>query len=249
MKPGLMLYITTVGDICIVSVLIYYLIIFIRETKAVQLLKGILLLFLITFVAQAVHLRTLNWLLEKIFAIGMVALVVIFQPELRNVLRKLGTGRLFPFSTLHPPEVAELIEAVKVMAQQRTGSLIVLERTTRLGTYAETGCLLDSCIDRRTLITIFHPGSPLHDGAVIIHENRIAAAGCILPMDSRPKQNHWGTRHLSALKLSEETDALAIITSEETGRISLAVQGKIYENLSVPELKQKIEQAFQYQKP
>ncbi|MCM8768261.1 MAG: diadenylate cyclase CdaA [Candidatus Omnitrophica bacterium] len=242
------LTLTDICDIAIVSILIYYLIVFIRETKAVQLLKGILVLFLITFLAHSLRLATLNWLLEKIFAIGIVALVVIFQPELRNVLRKLGTGRILPFSPLHPPQATEILEAVRALAEHRIGSIIILERATRLGTYIETGCSLDSIIDRRILLTIFNPASPLHDGAVIIQDNRLAAAGCILPLDSRPKQEFWGTRHLSALKLSEETDALAIVTSEETGRISLAADGRIYENLSLSELRLKIEQAFNRQR-
>ncbi|HOL67915.1 MAG TPA: diadenylate cyclase, partial [bacterium] len=153
-----------VCNIAIVSVLIYYLILFIRETKAIQLLKGIFILFLITLLAHTLHLTTLNWLLEKIFAIGILALVIIFQPELRNVLRKLGTGRLLPFPTLHPPEVTELLEAVRNLAERHCGSIIVLERATPLGTYVETGCPVDSVITRQVLTSIFNPGSPLHDG-------------------------------------------------------------------------------------
>lgn len=235
---------TDIVDIILVSILIYYAIVFIRETKAIQLLKGILVLFLLTLVAYTFHLTTLNWLLEKVFAIGMVALVVIFQPELRNVLRKLGTGRFLPISPLRAGEITELLEAIRSLSEHHLGSIIALERTTRLGTYVETGCPLDCIIDRRVVMAIFNPASPLHDGAVIIQDGRLAAASCILPLDDRPKQNCWGTRHLSALKLSEETDALVIVTSEETGKISFAVEGRMYENLSLSELRTKIEQGF-----
>ncbi len=231
-------------DIIIISCLIYYLILFLRETKAIQLLKGILILFVITFFAQLFRLNTLNWILERVFAIGIIALVIIFQPELRNVLRKLGTEQLLPFSTLHLSQINQLLEAVKYFSENKIGSIIVLERTTPLGSYTESGTKIDSNIDKRLLMSIFNPASPLHDGAVIIQHNRISAAGCILPVEEVAERGFLGTRHISAVKLSEETDALVIVTSEETGKISIAEEGKLYEGVSLEELRRKIERNF-----
>ncbi|RKY31142.1 MAG: TIGR00159 family protein [Candidatus Omnitrophota bacterium] len=231
-------------DIIIISCIIYYLIIFLLQTKGFQLLKGILILFIITFFAQFFHLTTLHWVLEKVFALGMIALVIIFQPELRNVLRKLGTEQLLPFSTLHLFQINQLIEAVKYFCENKIGSTIVLERTTPLGSYTESGVKIDSNIDKKLLISIFNPGSPLHDGAVIIRHNRISAAGCILPVEEVKERGFLGTRHISAIKLSEETDAIVIVTSEETGKISIAEGGNLYQDISIEELRKRIEKSF-----
>lgn len=232
-------------DIAIISILVYYVILFLKGTKAIQLLKGIFILFIVMFFAQIFHLNTVNFILEKVFTIGLIALVIIFQPELRNMLRKLGTEQLLPFSTIHPPEINQLLETVKYFSENTIGSIIAMERTTPLGNYVESGCKIDGIIDKRLLISIFAPNNPLHDGAVIIQHNRISAAGCILPVETQLVSSIWGTRHLSALKLSEETDALVIVTSEEKRKISLAQEGKIYEDIEVETLREKIEKTFQ----
>jgi len=231
-------------DILIISCIIYYIILLIKGTKTIQILKGIFFLFIITFLSQLFHLNTLNWILEKIFAIGIISLVIIFQPELRNLLRKLGTEQILPFSTLHSMQINQILEAVNYLAENKIGSLIVLEKTTPLGVYAKSGCEIDGIIDKRLLISIFYPNNLLHDGAVIIRQNRIASAGCILPINPSSEKDYLGTRHLSAINLSEETDAIVIVTSEETGRISLAQEGKIYEGITIEELRKKIEIAF-----
>jgi len=236
--------VSDIFDIAIISAIVYYIILFIKETKTIQLLKGIFILFIVMLFAQILNLTTLNWLLEKIFALGILALVVIFQPELRNMLRKLGTEQILPFSSIHSKEMNELIEAVKYLSENKIGCLIAIEKKTPLTSYAETGSKIDAIIDRRLIMSIFYPDNPLHDGAVIIQNNRILAAGCILPVEPEKYGNYLGSRHLAALKLSEETDALVIVVSEETGEISLSEEGKLYQDISPEKLRRKIEESF-----
>jgi len=236
--------IADVLDVVLVATIVYYAILLVRETRTIQLIRGMLVVLVVTFLAQVFRLGTLNWILEKVLALGVVALMVIFQPELRNLLRKLGTEQIMPFSTLQVPEIAQLLDAIRHFSEHRVGSIIALERTTPLGGYAESGRKIDGAVGRDLLAAIFFPGNPLHDGAVIIQHNRISAAGCILPMEPRPVGGLLGTRHLSAMKLSEETDALVVVTSEETGRISIAQEGKLNEGIGLDELRGRLERLF-----
>lgn len=235
---------TDAVDMLLVSVVLYYSILLIRETKAIQLLKGILVLFVITFLSQLLHLTVLNWLLERVFALGIVAVVILFQPELRRALRKLGTDQILPFPSIRRTDVGEILEAVRLLAESRIGSIIALARTTPLGSYAESGSRIDAAVERRLLMSLFYPGSPLHDGAVLVERDRILAAGCILPVQAQPDAGHLGTRHLAGLRLSEETDALVLVTSEETGKISLALEGRLYEGIGIQDARQRIESMF-----
>ncbi len=228
-------------DIFIVSVILYYMINLIRETRAMQLVKGIIFLFLAFFVSQWLKLNALNYILGGAMQIGAFAIVVIFQPELRNLLERMGrfkVGNIIDFAgTTTDEEQSRVIESVALaasnMAQSRTGALIVMERTTRLGEFISTGTMLDANVSSGLLENIFVPNTPLHDGAVVIRNNKIVTAGCILPLTANNNLSRdLGTRHRAAIGLSEVTDAVIIVVSEETGKISIALNGSLTRNLS-----------------
>ncbi len=228
--------IVQVIDILIVGLIFHLGFLSIRGTRAVQLLWGIgLLIFILVTISQFFQLTTLNWLIKNSIPALLVAIPVIFQPELRRILEKLGrAGGLMAFPmTLEngDPELAtidELARACARMAERRYGALIVLERKTGLQDYVDTGVHLDATITAETLVTIFFPNTPLHDGAVIVRGNRIVAAACILPLaEMIPDYPKLGTRHRAAVGITEETDALAIVVSEQTGTISLAQNGRL----------------------
>lgn len=228
-------------DIFIVSVILYYMINLIRETRAMQLVKGIIFLFLAFFVSQWLKLNALNYILGGAMQIGAFAIVVIFQPELRNLLERMGrfkVGNIIDFAgTTTDEEQSRVIESVALaasnMADSRTGALIVMERMTRLGEFISTGTMLDANVSSGLLENIFVPNTPLHDGAVVIRNNKIVTAGCILPLTANNNLSRdLGTRHRAAIGLSEVTDAVIIVVSEETGKISIALNGSLTRNLS-----------------
>jgi diadenylate cyclase len=203
----------------------------IRGTRAVQLLKGVLILMALTGIAYGLDLRFLKWTLEKVWTMAFVAVPVVFQPEIRRVLERLGQGAPFLRSVAADEArlvVSEVAEAAAELSRSRTGALVVFERGAGLREYVETGVPLDALVSKKLLLAIYEPHTPLHDGAVIIRGKRIAAAGCYLPLAA---QNlippDLGTRHLAAVGLSEQSDALVVVVSEETGSVSLVEGGRL----------------------
>lgn len=225
--------ITDVLDIAIITFLVYKLLGFIRETRAEQLAKGLLLLVVATVLSKWMHLYTLHWLLSGLISAGLVAIVVIFQPELRRALEYLGRSRITNiYGEVDKEEakriVGQFVEAVDSMSASRTGALIVIEREISLNDIVETGTVIDSQITAQMIGTIFYEGTPLHDGAVIVRGDKLYAAGCVLPLTQNKELNkELGTRHRAGIGITENSDALVIIVSEETGIISIAQNGKL----------------------
>lgn len=233
-------------DIAVLAVLFYYLFLIIRGTKGVQLLKGLIIIFLAMFLSRILGLRGLNWFLEKVLAFGALAILIIFQPEFRNALVRLGeTGFMGEVSGLSSEKIHRIVTAVFRLAQERKGALIAIERKVGLADYLPSGKLVEADISEELLLTIFHPGSPLHDGAAIIAQNKIAGAGCLLPLSERTDIDPaLGTRHRAALGLSEQTDSLVIVVSEEKGVVSLAKDGQFIFYLTPERLTKILSDAF-----
>ena len=237
---------TDILDILIVTIIIYKVLDFIRETRAEQLAKGILLLVVATLLSKVLQLYTLHWILSGVMTVGLIAVVVIFQPELRRGLEYLGRSKFSNvLSEVDKEEakymVGQLVEAVDSMSASHTGALIVIEREISLNDIAETGTIIDAAISSQMIGNIFYEGAPLHDGALIIRGSRIHAAGCVLPLTQNKNLNkELGTRHRAGIGITENSDALVIIVSEETGIISLAQNGKLTRFLDV----KKVEKAL-----
>lgn len=242
--------IINVVDVLLVWFVIYKVIAIIRGTKAVQLLKGIFVIVIARMVTEALGLETLQWLMQQVLEWGFLAVIIIFQPELRRALEQIGRGKLFASSTLQEEnERTRLIEAmsksVSYMAKRRIGALISIERETGLSDYIETGIPMNSDITSELMINLFIPNTPLHDGAVIVQKNRIAAAACYLPLSESPFiSKELGTRHRAALGISEVTDAITIVVSEETGAISLTANGDLHRNLTLEDFEAKLRRVW-----
>ncbi len=234
-------------DIAIVAYVIYRLFLLIRGTRAVQLVKGLFVLLLAGVAARLLELTTVIYILDYVQMALIVAVPVVFQPELRRALEQLGRGRLFaPAVTLPEAELAKVIDdiatACDVLGRNKIGALIVVERETGLKDIAETGTAIDGLVSSAFLINIFVPNAPLHDGAVIIRGNRVAAAGCFLPLSENPDlSRELGTRHRAAVGMTEQSDALVVVVSEETGWISLANAGKLIRHLDDATLREMLE--------
>ena len=227
-------------DILIVAFLIYQLLQFIRGTHAVQMALGALVLVLLYWLSQIAHLETVNWLLRTFMPYLVFGIIVVFQSEIRKVLAQLGKTPLpGVFGSPRKEEgIDEVVLAATTLAAQRTGAIVVVERDMGLRSYIETGIALDAYVTYDLLISIFNPGTPLHDGAVIIQGNRVAAAACFLPLTVNPQlSRELGSRHRAAIGVTEDTDALAVVVSEETGVISLVVGGRIRRELDAASLK------------
>lgn len=234
-------------DIAIVAYVSYKAIMLIKGTRAVQLIKGLVVLAISTKVSEWLGLYTINWLLRNTMTVGVIALLVVFQPELRRALEQLGRGRLFvtPFFSFSEEEVNKMINemarAVQVLASNKIGALIVIERETGLNDVIETGLEIGGKLTTELLLNIFIPNTPLHDGAVLIRNDKIMAAGCFLPLTENPNlSKELGTRHRAALGITEQSDAVSIIVSEETGVISVAVEGKLTRYLDIMTFKEMI---------
>ena len=239
---------TAVLDILIVSFCIYQVLVFIKGTRAVQMVLGIALLVAFFYLALWSQLRTLSWLLTNVLPYFAFAIIVIFQSEIRRALAHFGKIPFFTgFSGINRNEYYdEIILAVTTLASNRTGALIVIERDIGLKTYIESGIAIDAALSYDLLVTVFNPGVPLHDGAVIIQSGRIAAAACFLPLTVKPRlSKELGTRHRAAIGVTEETDAVAIIVSEERGSISLAHDGEIERFLDADMLKLRLREVFE----
>ena len=240
------LKLTDIIDIFLIAIIVYQLLKILKETRAMQLVKGIFILFLILQISSWAHLTTLNYLMRNAMQVGMFAIVVIFQPELRSLLEKMGrsnVGKLIDVATGKTISdddyaVTEIVHAATNMSSTKTGALIVIERETKLGDVIRTGTLLDAEVSSSLLENIFFPKTPLHDGAVIIRGDRIHTAGCFLPLTSNTNLSRdLGTRHRAALGISEASDAIVVIVSEETGKISIAINGSLTRNLTEASLK------------
>jgi diadenylate cyclase len=236
------LTLTAIVDILIVAVLIYQFIVIVRGRRAAHILTGVIILGLVYIISIWARLELLRTILATLAPYTAFALIVMFQSEIRRILARLGRRRFLGFSQLERREVAdEILLALAQLAQQKIGALIVVERDIGLRTFVESGVNLDARISRDLLCSIFHPRGALHDGAVIVHGDRIVAAACFLPLTTNPTLvAQLGTRHRAAIGVTEETDCLALVVSEETGRVSMGVFGEI--DLDVP--LSRIEQAL-----
>ncbi|SES15843.1 diadenylate cyclase CdaA [Salipaludibacillus aurantiacus] len=234
-------------DVFLVAFVIYKLIMVIRGTRAVQLVKGITVILTVWFLSGYLGLHTLQWIMQQAVTYGLLAIIIIFQPELRRALEQLGRGRLFQSSTIADEEevkqsIDHIIKAANYMGKRRIGALISLERETGMNDYIETGITMNAKLTSELLINVFIPNTPLHDGAVILKNNQIMAAGCYLPLSENPFiSKELGTRHRAALGVSEVTDAITIAVSEETGGISVTKNGELHRSLDEEALRKLLE--------
>src|SRR3982074_2218982 len=226
-------------DILLVAVVVYQVLVMIRGTRAAPMLAGVAVVAIIFYLARVGELTTLNWLISRLVPYVLFALIVVFQSEIRHVLANVGRRLRFGRGSASESDTYDdIVLAANLFSQHQTGALIVIEREIGLRTYAESGVPLDARLSYDLLATIFRPSAPLHDGAVIVRKERVAAAACFLPLSMNPVlSTQLGTRHRAGIGITEETDALAVIVSEETGAISLAVGGKIERDLTVEQLR------------
>lgn len=218
-------------DIILVAAFIYLLLSIFRGTIAAQVLKGIAILSFVVVLANFFNLETLTWIIERMATVVIIAIVVLFQPELRRGLARIGERSFGSFSSVEGARVLETVtDCAKILSDKRHGALIVFERETGLDHFIETGTTIGSEVTQELLLTIFFPKTALHDGAVIIRGNKVAAAGCLLPLNYEENVK-YGTRHRAAMGLSEETDAVVVVVSEERGSVSLASSGKLVNDI------------------
>ena len=243
---------TSLVDIFIIAFIIYYLLNIISGTRAVQLIKGLVLIFFLGLFAQLLELNTVNWVLDSFLTIIMVALPIVFQPELRRALEQIGRGGFLKeqfWQNWGPKEINEIVLAMSEMSEQQIGALIVISRRVGLKNYIETGIELDAVVTKQLLYSIFQHESPLHDGALIIENGKIKAASCFLNLSTRSDINpRLGTRHRAAIGITEESDALALVVSEETGVISVAEDGQLSRHLDKAELRETLSHSFEKSK-
>ncbi len=241
-----------VFEIIILWFVIYHIMLFFEGTRAVQVLRGIVVLLVAFFLFQRLNFTILDWLLTKLFGISVIAILIIFHPEIRQGLARLGQRHLFG-TTLREEEwdliLKEIGRAVDNLSRENIGALIAIEKTDSLSSYIESGVLLDARISSDLIETVFTPRSILHDGGLIIQHGRIAAAGCLFPLTQTQELNRiYGTRHRAALGLSEETDAIIIVVSEERQDVSLVYRGQFYRDLNKEELLSKTKEIIKLKK-
>ncbi len=236
--------ITYIIDIAIIAIVFYKVLGLIKETRAEQLVKGFLIILIISKLSEWAKLYAINYILQNTFTIGLIALVIIFQPELRKALEHLGRSQwLISTAKKGSAEeqirsINEIVDAVSVMSRKKIGALIVMERLIGINDIIDTGTRIEAKISADLIMNIFYPKSPLHDGAVVIKNNRLMAAGCLLPLSSNKYiSKELGTRHRAAMGMTESSDALIVIVSEETGAISMAVEGKLQRFLDTTTLR------------
>jgi diadenylate cyclase len=231
-------------DIAVVSILIYEFLKLIRGTRAVQMAVGSLLILGLFYLSRLAPLQTLNWLIRNMLVYVAFAAIVIFQSDIRRALAHFGQAPFFRYFNRQEAAgetIEEVVVAATMLAAQRTGAIVAIERDIGLRNYIESGIPVDAELTYDLLVTIFQPGSPLHDGAVILQEDRVAAAACFLPLTVNPRvSRELGTRHRAAIGLTEESDAAAVVVSEETGQISLALDGRIERDLDADRLRERL---------
>ena len=239
-------------DLAIVSFALYEVLKAIRGTRAVQMAIGSAVFVIIFYLSQWGHLETVNWLVRNVASYIVFAMIVIFQADIRRALAHLGRGPFFRYflGTESAEEVIEeLVVAATLLGTQRIGAIIVIERQIGLRNYIEGGIPLDAILTNDLLVSIFQQDSPLHDGAVIVQHDRVAAAGCFLPLTVAPELSRMlGTRHRAAIGLTEENDAIAIVVSEQTGIVSLTLDGRIERELSADQLRMRLQQLLRRQR-
>ena len=235
-------YFRNVIDILIVAFIFYLVYRFLANTRAIQLLKGVMIIIAVAILSKFLRLGTLDWLIMNIAQSVVIAMIILFQPELRRLITQFGQRNwLSSEAGKDAFPLDELVNALVSMSEEKVGSLIVIERNTGLRSYAESGVTVNADISEEFIRTVFFPLTPLHDGAIIIQEGRITTAASYLPLsDSKQLKKHHGARHRAALGIAEETDALVLLTSEETGGISIMVNGKYFPKVKVPDLKNMI---------
>lgn len=235
----------TLLEIGFIWVLIYFLIRFLQGTRAVQVLSGLIILVILFNVAKFLELTTINYVLTKLFAVGVLAFLILFQPELRRGLARIGQNTIFNPFLKKGGTVDEVVEACQQMSKMKRGALIAIEREAGLKNYIETGIPLDAKISSELLVTIFATNTPTHDGAVVIEGDRIASAGSLFPLSQNQSLPRiLGTRHRAAIGLTEETDAVCVVVSEETGAISVSVYGKLTRDLDEEGLRRVLKSLF-----
>lgn len=235
-------------DIFLVSYIFYQLYLIMRRTRAVQMFLGLLLIFVISFFAQTLNMQEMSWIFKNLSTVWLVAFIILFQPELRRVLTIMGQNRIVRLFTKGQTSrvMEEIVKGTAELSQKGYGGLIVIVRDTGLKTIVETGIRVQAVVSSSLLVSIFNPKSPLHDGAVIIQNDILDAAKCILPLSRTARNDHpWGTRHRAALGMSEESDALVIVVSEESGAISLAENGEMTRGLDREQLLKMLSQSLE----
>ena len=239
-------------EILILWTVIYYILLFFEGTRSVQLLRGIVVLLLAFFIFEKLHLQVVDWLLTKLFGISIIALLVIFHPEIRQGLARLGQHNIFAAAIRQEKLesiLKEISKATESLVRNKMGALIAIEKKVPLAEYIESGVMIDAQVSSELIEAIFTPNNPLHDGGLIIQNGRISSAGCLFPLTQNQDLSRiFGTRHRAAIGLSEETDAILIIVSEERRDTSLAYQGKLYKDLSREELLIKIKEFLKEKK-
>jgi diadenylate cyclase len=242
---------TTAADIAVVATMVYFLLRSLKGTQAVSLLNGLLILYAANLLAGLLRLEALAWLLKQVTTMAIVGIPVVFQPEIRRALDQLGRGKIFAASLRGPGleeterVLREVARAAEAMSRDFIGALIVIERATGTGEITESGVKLDALVSAELLVNVFSPHTPLHDGAVVIRGNRILAAACVLPLsEAHSSGTKLGTRHRAALGMSERTDAVMVVVSEETGGISLASEGQLHRDLGHNEMRERLRVLF-----
>ncbi|SKA78012.1 TIGR00159 family protein [Paucidesulfovibrio gracilis DSM 16080] len=219
-------------DIAIITIVYYQLILLVRGTRAVAVIYGLMLLLVVYWVSDELGLFTLNWLLTNFLGSFFLVIIILFRNDIRKALAQIGVGRFWRRTPVEEQSLNEIVLAVMAMARRRCGALIVMERGVPLGDIMERGIEVDARISKELLMSIFKTDTPLHDGAVVIRNGRVAAAACILPLSSKFRgQTVFGTRHRAALGISEEGDAVSVVVSEETGDVSIAMNGRLTTSL------------------
>lgn len=237
--------VTLILDLVIVGYLLYKFIIYAKNSRVWQLLKGILLILIITLLSDVLQLKILNYILTFFMPYGVIALIMIFQPELRRMLEQLGTNKITKYfgldkdlATRTKEDIYKIVIAATELAKSKTGGLIVIERDIQINDIIDTGVKIGAEVSPQLIVNLFTPNTPLHDGAVVISKNKIAAAACILPLaDDKDIAKELGTRHRAGIGISKESDAIAVIISEETGKISVAKDGTLIADVKEESLK------------
>lgn len=235
-------------EILLLAVLLYYGYRFFRATRGARILTGLLMVLMgLTLVSNLLALNEISWLLRSFAVYFALGLVIIFQPELRRVLAELGSHRFFAMNGNEEASVDQLIEAMTELSRRRVGALFALQRGIDLKPYVETGVTIDARLSNELIATIFHPKTALHDGGAVVDQGRLVAAGCVFPVSQKEiADRSIGLRHRAGIGITEETDAVALVVSEETGALSVCFQGRLYHNLEPDELKERLQEILMF---
>jgi diadenylate cyclase len=241
-SPVHRLWILDVVDVLLVAVLFYRLLVLVRGTRAAQMFVGLVVIVVVSFFARWFHLVTVDYIATSLRTVWLITFVILFQPELRHVLSEFGRTRYFRFLRVNEyGTIGEVVRAAEELAERRNGGLIVIERNQGLRNFVETGTRLDAKATAELMVTLFSPGSPLHDGALVVRGDQVVAAGCILPLSQNSRLSPvLGTRHRAAVGITEETDAVSVVVSEHSRAISIAYRGVLRERLDEGELRSEL---------